>query len=149
MAAYFITLFARTLGVFSLGMLDNHFFRGRSSRGAILFKDYTVMSFGGLRGAIAFALAFLLVDNSYVCSGSHTGGALVIFKFRGLFLTTTIALVLMTVVIQGTLTGDLLNFLHTKRQVGGRVCAGGVYVCVRACVNVSYASMCMWAFGCE
>lgn len=33
-----------------------------------LLQEQAVMAFGGLRGAIAFALAFVLVEDEFVCS---------------------------------------------------------------------------------
>ena len=83
--------------------------------GPIKYKDLCVMAFGGLRGAIAFSLAFVLVDDKHVCVD---GGdqPVQIFKHRDLFISTTIFMVLFTVIVQGSLVPDLLEALHTKRE---------------------------------
>jgi len=104
----------RFVGVFTFGWIDNSFFRGRSNQGPIKYKDLLVMAFGGLRGAIAFSLAFVLVKDKHVCvDGSDQ--PVQIFQHRDLFISTTIFMVLFTVIIQGSLVPDLLDYLHTAR----------------------------------
>lgn len=93
------------------------------------------MAFGGLRGAIAFSLAFSLYRQNnaiyedipdtvklacwkdmetVALRGSHN--PIPIFAFGELFLQTTLVLVILTVFIQGTLTPYLLRFLRTRRE---------------------------------
>lgn len=74
------------------------------------------MAYGGLRGAIAFALAFILLDDEFVCTqdfdGAGDGEVVTAFRHRRLFVTTTIVIVMFTVFLQGTSIKPLLRLLH-------------------------------------
>ena len=63
--------------------------------------DEFVMSYGGLRGAVAFALV-LLIDPLKV-------------KKKYMFLTTTICVIYFTVFIQGITIKPLVKFLKVKK----------------------------------
>ncbi|XP_071973246.1 sodium/hydrogen exchanger 5 isoform X3 [Engystomops pustulosus] len=64
--------------------------------------DQVVMSYGGLRGAVAFALVILL-DGSKV-------------KAKDYFVATTIVVVFFTVIFQGLTIKPLVKWLKVKRQ---------------------------------
>uniref|UniRef100_UPI00398EAC18 sodium/hydrogen exchanger 3.1 isoform X2 n=1 Tax=Pristiophorus japonicus TaxID=55135 RepID=UPI00398EAC18 len=63
--------------------------------------DQVVMSYGGLRGAVAFALAVLLNDT---------------MPTKELFVSTTIIVVYFTVIFQGLTIKPLVNWLKVKRS---------------------------------
>jgi sodium/hydrogen exchanger-like protein 3 len=63
--------------------------------------DQFVMSYGGLRGAVAFALV-LLIDPKHV-------------KLQPLFVTTTICVIYFTVFLQGITIKPLVKILNVKR----------------------------------
>ncbi|KAM4045207.1 sodium/hydrogen exchanger 3 isoform 2-T2 [Anomaloglossus baeobatrachus] len=64
--------------------------------------DQVVMSYGGLRGAVAFALVALLDGNKV--------------KAKNLFVSTTIVVVYFTVIIQGLTIKPLVRWLKVKRS---------------------------------
>ncbi|XP_063781216.1 sodium/hydrogen exchanger 3 [Pseudophryne corroboree] len=64
--------------------------------------DQVVMSYGGLRGAVAFALVALLDSNKV--------------KARNLFVSTTIIVVYFTVIFQGLTIKPLVQWLKVKRS---------------------------------
>ncbi|XP_041098050.1 sodium/hydrogen exchanger 3-like [Polyodon spathula] len=66
------------------------------------FIDQVVMSYGGLRGAVAYGLVALL-DETRV-------------KEKKLFFTTTIIVIYFTVVLQGCTTKSLVTWLKVKRS---------------------------------
>uniref|UniRef100_A0A182VSJ5 Sodium/hydrogen exchanger n=1 Tax=Anopheles minimus TaxID=112268 RepID=A0A182VSJ5_9DIPT len=84
------------LGVFMLSTLANYF---RTQK--LTTVDQFVISFGGLRGAVAFALV-LLVDK-------HR------FPLQPMFLTTTIAVIFFTMFLQGITVKPLADILDAKR----------------------------------
>ncbi|XP_064409327.1 sodium/hydrogen exchanger 3 [Latimeria chalumnae] len=63
--------------------------------------DQVVMSYGGLRGAVAFALVALLDENKV--------------KERNLFVSTTIIVVYFTIIFQGLTIKPLVQWLKVKR----------------------------------
>lgn len=63
--------------------------------------DQFVMSYGGLRGAVAFALV-LLIDQKHV-------------PLQPLFVTTTICVIYFTVFLQGITIKPLVRILNVKR----------------------------------
>ncbi|XP_030121501.1 sodium/hydrogen exchanger 3 isoform X2 [Taeniopygia guttata] len=63
--------------------------------------DQVVMSYGGLRGAVAFALVALLDENKV--------------KDRNLFVSTTIIVVFFTVIFQGLTIKPLVQWLKVKK----------------------------------
>lgn len=63
--------------------------------------DQFVMSYGGLRGAVAFALV-LLIDKKHV-------------PLQPLFVTTTICVIYFTVFLQGITIKPLVKILNVKR----------------------------------
>lgn len=63
-------------------------------------KDQFGLAYGGLRGAISFALAFTLPDN---------------IGRKQLFITATIAIILFTVFLQGISIRPLIEFINVRR----------------------------------
>ncbi|XP_033149557.1 sodium/hydrogen exchanger 3 isoform X9 [Drosophila busckii] len=86
----------RVIGVILLSAIANRFRLHKLSR-----VDQFVMSYGGLRGAVAFALV-LLVDENVV-------------KHKNMFVTTTIAVIYFTVFLQGITIKPLVKILNVKR----------------------------------
>eukprot|EP00038_Savillea_parva_P007163 m.168249 g.168249 ORF g.168249 m.168249 type:complete len:1116 (+) comp12932_c0_seq1:290-3637(+) len=127
--AYLITNAGRTIGVIGLGWIDN-IIRGQEHKKKIPMKDLALLSFGGLRGAIAFALVYTLVDEKYACvevddharrmirstGGDATYNAVKIMPHKDVLLTTTLMLVILTVFIQGSLAGTMVQLLRTDRE---------------------------------
>ena len=73
----------RFIGVFALTWLANKLNRMRK----INLEEQFIMAYGGLRGAIAFALVNLLKPKQ--------------FEHRNMFVTTTVVVILFTVFVQG------------------------------------------------
>uniref|UniRef100_A0A8C4NL12 Sodium/hydrogen exchanger n=1 Tax=Eptatretus burgeri TaxID=7764 RepID=A0A8C4NL12_EPTBU len=93
----FSCLIWRMLGVFLQAFLMNRF-----RMIPISFKDQFIIGYGGLRGAIAFSLVYLLPSESFV--------------HKPLFITSTIALIFFTVFIQGSTIRPLVGLLDVKRK---------------------------------
>uniref|UniRef100_A0A336MVV5 Sodium/hydrogen exchanger n=1 Tax=Culicoides sonorensis TaxID=179676 RepID=A0A336MVV5_CULSO len=91
----FCTVF-RAIGVLVLVNLANRFRIHKLSN-----VDQFVMSYGGLRGAIAFALV-LLIDKKHI-------------PLQPMFMTTTIAVVYFTVFLQGITIKPLVRILNVKK----------------------------------
>ncbi|XP_042329531.1 sodium/hydrogen exchanger 3 [Sceloporus undulatus] len=92
----FISVY-RVVGVILQTWVLNHF---RMVQLGII--DQVVMSYGGLRGAVAFALVVLLDGNKV--------------KDRNLFVSTTIIVVFFTVIIQGLTIKPLVQWLKVKKS---------------------------------
>lgn len=90
-----ILLPIRFSGVFSLTFLSN-----RRRMNPVSYQDQFVLGYGGLRGAIAFALAFLLEEQT--------------FEARNAVLTTTLCVIWFTVFVQGATIKPILNILRVK-----------------------------------
>ncbi|XP_024080787.1 Na(+)/H(+) exchanger protein 2 isoform X2 [Cimex lectularius] len=86
----------RAIGVIILTAVVNKFRLYKLNK-----VDKFVMSYGGLRGAVAFALV-LLIDPKHV-------------KLQPMFVTTTIAVIYFTVFIQGITIKPLVKILNVKR----------------------------------
>ncbi|CRL03979.1 CLUMA_CG017099, isoform B [Clunio marinus] len=86
----------RIIGVIILVAMANRFRIHKLSK-----VDQFVMSYGGLRGAVAFALV-LLIDPATV-------------KLQPLFVTTTICVIYFTVFLQGITIKPLVRILNVKR----------------------------------
>ena len=93
-----IALVARAAGVYGLIGIINPYRHGdnRFSMG-----DRFILSYGGLRGAIAFALATVLLPADRLCT-AEDGEPFTPFLHRDLFVSTTIAIVVFTVLVQGS-----------------------------------------------
>lgn len=85
----------RFIGVAILIKVANHFRFNKLSP-----CDQFVMSYGGLRGAVAFALAMLIND----C-----------VPFKQMFITSTICVIYFTVFLQGITIKPLVKLLKVKR----------------------------------
>lgn len=83
-------------GVILLSALANRFRLHKLSR-----VDQFVMSYGGLRGAVAFALVLLIDEN--------------LVPQKNMFVTTTIAVIYFTVFLQGITIKPLVKILNVKR----------------------------------
>ncbi|GAB0095324.1 Sodium/hydrogen exchanger [Sergentomyia squamirostris] len=90
----FCTVF-RILGVILLVAIANQFRLHKLSK-----VDQFVMSYGGLRGAVAFALVLLINER---------------VEYHRMFTTTTIAVIYFTVFVQGITIKPLVRILNVKR----------------------------------
>ncbi|EDQ85396.1 uncharacterized protein MONBRDRAFT_29272 [Monosiga brevicollis MX1] len=106
-------LIIRFLSVYGLVALVNPF-RERDLQFSM--ADRFILSYGGLRGAIAFALATILLDDEQLCVDDDAGQAFAPFRFRDLFVSATIAIVVFTILVQGTTLNPLLQWLHVRRK---------------------------------
>ncbi|XP_054164727.1 sodium/hydrogen exchanger 3-like [Oppia nitens] len=71
---------------------------------AIKLEEQILMAYGGLRGAVAFALIAVLYEEDTI-------------ENFGLLRTTTLFIILFTVFILGSTTKPLLNYLRIRREV--------------------------------
>ncbi|KAK2844894.1 hypothetical protein Q5P01_011553 [Channa striata] len=92
-----LCLVARVIGVVGLTYFINKF---RIVK--LTTKDQFIIAYGGLRGAIAFALGFLL-DKDH-------------FAMRELFLTAIITVIFFTVFVQGMTIKPLVDLLAVKKK---------------------------------
>ncbi|XP_015587331.1 probable Na(+)/H(+) antiporter nhx-9 isoform X2 [Cephus cinctus] len=95
MTIFFCSVY-RIIGVIVLTALANQFRLHKLDK-----VEKFVMSYGGLRGAVAFALV-LLIDPKHV-------------PLQPMFVTTTIAVIYFTVFIQGITIKPLVKILNVKR----------------------------------
>ncbi|KAK6324003.1 hypothetical protein J4Q44_G00063420 [Coregonus suidteri] len=91
-----LCLVSRVLGVIGLTFIINKFRIVKLTK-----KDQFIVAYGGLRGAIAFSLGYLL-------SNSH--------QMRNLFLTAIITVIFFTVFVQGMTIRPLVELLAVKRK---------------------------------
>ncbi|KAJ6246879.1 sodium/hydrogen exchanger [Anaeramoeba flamelloides] len=87
-------LFYRFVIIFVLTNIAN-----RSRITKVKLKEQLILSFSGLRGAIAFALAFSLPDN---------------IKAKNCFISTTLIVICFTVFLQGGTIKPIMKRLHLK-----------------------------------
>ncbi|XP_053497817.1 sodium/hydrogen exchanger 1b isoform X2 [Ictalurus furcatus] len=92
-----LCLISRVLGVVGLSFVMNKFRMVK-----LTGKDQFIVAYGGLRGAIAFSLAFLL-------SSKH-------FPMKNMFLTSIITLIFFTVFVQGMTIRPLVELLAVKKK---------------------------------
>ncbi|XP_073341850.1 sodium/hydrogen exchanger 1 [Pagrus major] len=92
-----LCLVARVIGVVGLTYMINKF---RIVK--LTTKDQFIIAYGGLRGAIAFSLGFLLDKN--------------LFPLREMFLTAIITVVFFTVFVQGMTIKPLVELLAVKKK---------------------------------
>ncbi|XP_036367037.1 sodium/hydrogen exchanger 1 [Octopus sinensis] len=93
-------IFSRTLITLVFSYFINKFHGERMK--IFSLKEQLVMSYGGLRGGVAFSLALQL-------SEEHV-------TLRGMFLTTVLMIILFNVVIQGISIRPLINILKVKLE---------------------------------
>lgn len=86
----------QSTGIIILSAVANKFRLNKLSR-----VDQFVMSYGGLRGAVAFALALLIKEKRV--------------ESQPMFVTTTIAVIYFTVFVQGITIKPLVRILNVKR----------------------------------
>ncbi|XP_056157564.1 sodium/hydrogen exchanger 2-like [Lampris incognitus] len=94
----FTLLFAfvwRGLGILALTQIINPFRTIQFN-----FKDQFGLAFGGLRGAVCFALVFTLPDN---------------INRKNLFVTASIAIIIFTVIIQGISIRPIVEYMNIRR----------------------------------
>ncbi|XP_063055297.1 sodium/hydrogen exchanger 1 isoform X2 [Engraulis encrasicolus] len=96
-ATVILTLVARVLGVVGLTFIINKF---RIVK--LTTKDQFIIAYGGLRGAIAFSLGYLLDP--------------VHFPMRDMFLTAIITVIFFTVFVQGMTIRPLVDLLAVKKK---------------------------------
>ncbi|KAK5861971.1 hypothetical protein PBY51_017406 [Eleginops maclovinus] len=92
-----LCLVSRVIGVVGLTYVINKF---RIVK--LTTKDQFIIAYGGLRGAIAFSLGFLLDKN--------------LFPMREMFLTAIITVVFFTVFVQGMTIKPLVELLAVKKK---------------------------------
>ncbi|KAG5842971.1 hypothetical protein ANANG_G00183470 [Anguilla anguilla] len=96
-----LSLVSRVLGVVGLTYIINKFRIAKLTP-----TDQFILAYGGLRGAIAFSLGFLLKPQH--------------FPMRNMFLTSIITIVFFTVFVQGMTIQPLVELLAVKRKREGK-----------------------------
>ncbi|KAK7139658.1 hypothetical protein R3I93_016711 [Phoxinus phoxinus] len=92
-----LCLLSRVLGVIGLTYIINKYRMVKLSG-----KDQFIVAYGGLRGAIAFSLAFLLSSDD--------------FPMKDMFLTAIITIIFFTVFVQGMTIRPLVDLLAVKKR---------------------------------
>ncbi|KAJ3608884.1 hypothetical protein NHX12_023413 [Muraenolepis orangiensis] len=92
----------RIIGVFFLTWILNKF-----RLVPVEFIDQIIMSYGGLRGAVAYGLAVMLDGNKV--------------KEKNLMVSTTLIVVYFTVILQGATMKPLVNWLKVKRAASTEI----------------------------
>uniref|UniRef100_A0A672LJT1 Sodium/hydrogen exchanger n=3 Tax=Sinocyclocheilus grahami TaxID=75366 RepID=A0A672LJT1_SINGR len=92
-----LCLLSRVLGVVGLTYIINKYRMVKLSG-----KDQFIVAYGGLRGAIAFSLAFLLSSDN--------------FPMKDMFLTAIITVIFFTVFVQGMTIRPLVDLLAVKKR---------------------------------
>ena len=92
-------LIVRFVGVFFLTFLVN---RGRSCPKKISFQEQFIMGYGGLRGAVGFSLVSMIQKS--------------VVPAAPMFVTTTLAVIVSTVFIQGGTIKFLVNILKIEKE---------------------------------
>ncbi|XP_050993229.1 sodium/hydrogen exchanger 1b isoform X2 [Labeo rohita] len=92
-----LCLLSRILGVVGLTYIINKYRMVKLSS-----KDQFIVAYGGLRGAIAFSLAFLLSRD--------------VFPMKDMFLTAIITVIFFTVFVQGMTIRPLVDLLAVKKK---------------------------------
>ncbi|KAM4630571.1 sodium/hydrogen exchanger 1b [Polymixia lowei] len=90
-----LCLVSRVLGVIGLTYILNKFRIVKLTK-----KDQFIVAYGGLRGAIAFSLGFLLTNH----------------KMKNMFLTAIITVIFFTVFVQGMTIRPLVDLLAVKKK---------------------------------
>uniref|UniRef100_A0A8C6T5P0 Sodium/hydrogen exchanger n=1 Tax=Neogobius melanostomus TaxID=47308 RepID=A0A8C6T5P0_9GOBI len=91
-----LCLVSRVLGVIGLTYIINKFRIVKLTK-----KDQFIVAYGGLRGAIAFSLGFLLKDDD---------------ELKNMFLTAIITVIFFTVFVQGMTIRPLVELLAVKKK---------------------------------
>eukprot|EP00045_Choanoeca_perplexa_P011621 m.124187 g.124187 ORF g.124187 m.124187 type:complete len:804 (-) comp15696_c0_seq2:31-2442(-) len=110
--AIIAALTIRAIGVYGLIGLINPY---RNGSNHFSMGDRFILSYGGLRGAIAFALATILLPADQLCSEAENE-PFIPFRHRDLFVSTTIAIVVFTVLVQGSTIRPLLEAFHVRHS---------------------------------
>eukprot|EP00092_Neocalanus_flemingeri_P079476 GFUD01099005.1.p1 GENE.GFUD01099005.1~~GFUD01099005.1.p1 ORF type:complete len:768 (+),score=151.85 GFUD01099005.1:146-2449(+) len=92
-------LIVRFLGVFFLTFIVN---RARNKTQRISFKEQFIMGYGGLRGAVGFSLVSMIKQSQVPAAP--------------MFVTTTLAVIVSTVFIQGGTIKFLVNALNIEKE---------------------------------
>jgi len=110
---FFTLLFMMTFRfflVFSIGSFDNYILRrNQRKKDRINMRTMFVIAFGGLRGAIAFALAFIIPQSLLKPDGEESFVA-----ERRSIITTTLIVIIFTIFIQGSMMRPLLKILKIR-----------------------------------
>lgn len=103
-------MIVRFILVFTIGSFDNYVLRRKErKKDRINFRTMFVIAFGGLRGAIAFALSFIIPQFNQTPSGEESWEVQ-----RRAFITSTLVVILFTVFLQGSMMRPLLKLLKIR-----------------------------------
>lgn len=105
----FITLF-RFIFIYAIGIFDNLVFqRNEKKKERVGFRTMFIIAFGGLRGAVSFALAYIIPDQVITQDGAESWEIQ-----KKTLITTTLIVIVFTIGIQGTLMQPLLKILKIR-----------------------------------